>query len=316
MASTVTVRWVDAGELRHGDLERLAEARSTGPVWLDVLEPDEASLAPIAQEFGLHPLAIEDCLHYPQRPKLDVYPSSVFLIWLAPDGIESMYRDSYRELDVFIGRGFLITVHRERIAAIDEVGADVTCCSIGPEWTAHAILDRLVDNLFPLVEAVADRLEDLEDRMLDGADKSHLEALHSARRRLVALHKVVSPERDIIRGLARAEGYVSEDAYRYYTDIGDHLARVQDSIETYREVASSAMDIYLSSVSNRMNSVMKQLTVVATIFMPLTLISGIYGMNFQYFPEIGWRYGYFTVLVAMGLIAAGMMWVFKRRGWW
>ena len=316
MASKVTVRWTEGADLRVGGPERLREARQAGHVWVDVLDADESALAPLAAEFGLHPLAVEDCLHYPQRPKIDVYPGNVFLIWLAPDGLESLYRDSYHELDMFISEDFLITVHREPIAAIDAVAVDAVCCTIGPEWTAHAILDRLVDGLLPLVEAVADRLEELEDLMLDGAEKSHLESLHSARRRLVALHKVVGPERDIIRGLARAEGYVSEDAYRYFTDIGDHLARVQDSIETYREVASAAMDIYLSSVSNRMNVVMKQLTVVATIFMPLTLISGIYGMNFQYFPEISWRYGYFTVLVAMGLIAAGMIITFKRRGWW
>lgn len=303
--------------MRTGGIESLDDARSIGGVWVDVLEPDEAALQPIAEAFGLHPLAIEDCLHYPQRPKIDYYPTNVFLIWLAPRGTDDLYRASVREIDAFLGRDFLITVHRDRMDAIDALVTEPDCClPRGVQWMLHAVIDRTVDGLLPLVDVVADRLEDLEDLMLDGATKKHLEALHVARRRLVGLHKIVAPERDIIRGLSRSEEFISEDAYRYFADIGDHLARVQDSIETYRDVASSAMDIYLSSVSNRLNVVMKQLTVVATIFMPLTLISGIYGMNFQYFPELHWRYGYQTVLIAMGLIAAGMIITFRRRGWW
>lgn len=316
LAPSVTVRWIEGGELRVEGLDGLAAASAASNAWVDVLEPDEATLGRLRESFGLHPLAVEDCLHYPQRPKIDLYPGNVFLIWLAPENPDLRYRDEFHELDVFIGKDFIITIHRERIPAIGAVASDRSCCDNGPDWTAHAILDRLVDGMFPMLDEVGDRLEALEDKMLDSADKHDLEELHVARRRLLAMHKVVSPERDIIRGLARAGGYVSEDAYRYYTDIGDHLARVEDSIETYREVASSAMDIYLSSVSNRLNVVMRQLTVVATIFMPLTLISSIYGMNFRYMPEYGWRYAYPTVLLAMVAIAAGMAVVFRRRGWW
>jgi magnesium transporter len=130
------------------------------------------------------------------------------------------------------------------------------------------------------------------------------------------LHKVVGPERDVVRGLARLEAFVEPEAYMYFQDIGDHLARVADQIDTYREVANGTMDIYLSAQSNRMNQIMKTLTVVATIFMPLTLISGIYGMNFRHMPELEWPFGYFAALGLMGAIALSMTWYFRRRDWW
>src|SRR5690606_26678552 len=130
-------------------------AREAAMVWVDVLEPDEASMGALAKEFGLHPLAVEDCLHYPQRPKIDFYPNTVFLIWLGPDGGSDAYRGSFTEVDLFIGKGFLVTVHHEPLSAVEQVGADASCCLLGPEWAAHAILDRLVDALLPQVEEVA-----------------------------------------------------------------------------------------------------------------------------------------------------------------
>lgn len=298
-----------------GDLTDLSDAAGS-TIWVDVLSPDEATLRAISATLPIHPLALEDCLHFPQRPKLDVYEDSTFLVWLLPElpdgaGIVS------RELDVFLGREHVITVHREQIAAVDKIAAHAEdYLGRGVEWTLHGILDLAVDGMFPLVEELADSLEDLEDIMLQDARPQHLEQLYGAKRALVQLHKVVGPERDAIRGLARLEAFVAPDAYMYFQDIGDHLARVADSVDTYREVASGTMDIYLSSVSNRMNMIMKQLTVIATIFMPLTLISGIYGMNFRYMPELEWRFGYFAVLGGMLTIVAGMLWFFRRRKWW
>lgn len=316
MSAAVTVRWVEDGALRSGGLDALVSVPADATVWVDVLDPDEATLHALAERFPMHPLAIEDCLHFPQRPKIDVYPDSTFLIWLIPvlvdsDGVQT------HELDAFLGEEHLVTVHRERIQAIDAVAEEAAAfLSRGVEWTVHAILDRAVDALFPALEQIADALEELEDAMLANAEREHLARLYQAKRALVQLHKIVVPERDVVRGLARAEAFVEPDAYMYFQDIGDHLARAIDSIETYRDVASGAMDIYLSAQSNRMNEIMKQLTVIATIFMPLTLISSIYGMNFRYMPELEWRYGYFAVLVAMAAIAVWMVWFFRRRRWW
>ncbi|MRR13584.1 magnesium transporter, partial [bacterium] len=278
MAAQITARWVAEGVLRSDGLESVPE-HPDGPVWIDVLDPDAEALAAVSARFPLPPLAVEDCLHYPQRPKLDTYHDQTFLIWLFPQVIVG---DGYtsHELDVFLGEEHLVTVHQADVPALDRMlqHADAYL-ERGVEWTLHAILDMAVDEVFPMVEVLSDELERLEGVMLTEALPVHLQRLYTVKRALVALHKVVGPERDIVRGLARLEAFVEPEAYMYFQDVGDHLARLVDAIDTYREVANGTMDIYLSAQSNRMNEIMKQLTVVATIFMPLTLISGIYGMN-------------------------------------
>ncbi len=316
MSAEVTVRWLDDGQVRAGGIESLEAAVAAESAWVDVLAPDQGTMAKIASVFGLHPLAVEDTLHFPQRPKIDAYDGTLFLIWIAPtEVIDDDVR--MQEIDAFMTRQALVTVHREPCPSIDRVAEEPQLyMTRGTDWTLHAIIDRLTDSAFPLVDAIGGRLEDIEDVMLEEASHEHLEELHRLRRVLLTVHRAMGPERDVLRELARQRDLVSEEAYHYFTDVGDHLARVEDALDTYREVASSAMDIYLSSVSNRTNAIMKQLTVVATIFMPLTLISGIYGMNFRYLPELQWRYGYFGVLVGMSGIVAVMLLFFKRRGWW
>jgi magnesium transporter len=309
---------VDGSDLRTGGSADLDAARKTGPVWVDVLEPDAETLAPLATTFGIHALAVEDCLHFPQRPKLDAYPGHVFLAWTLPhlvpgDGID------YAELDSVMGKGYLLTSHRQPLDVLGLVSESAGCIlERGPEWTLHAILDRAVDEVFPAVDHIAERLDGIEDRLLQRARNEDLQELYAMKRLLVALYRTLGPERDALRAMARETDIVSEEAYRYFQDIGDHLARVSDAVDTYRDVASGAMDIYLSAVNNRMNEIMKQLTVVATIFMPLTLLTGIYGMNLTkgMWPstEAGWAFG--ALMAFMAVIAVGMLWLFKRRNWW
>lgn len=314
MAET-TIRWIERDEFCEGGIERLKDARGRSAVWVDVLDPDAPTLAKLAVEFGLHPLSLEDCLHYPQRPKLDVFSDHVFMIWLVPHLTDSVMES--HELDAFLGRDFLITVHREPQEAIDTVAKEAReALDAGPAWTLHAILDRAVDAVFPVIDDVADRLERLEDVMLQSARPRHLEELYAARRILVLLHKVLGPERDLLRQLVRDESLVSREAYLYFQDIGDHLARVADQVDTYRDVASGAMDIYLSSTSNRLNVIMKQLTIVTTILLPLSVITGIYGMNFRFMPELRHPLGYPGALLLMALVAAAMVLFVRRRRWW
>ncbi|MCE5191138.1 MAG: magnesium/cobalt transporter CorA [Actinomycetia bacterium] len=317
MATSMIVRWIDAGVLRSDELGALP-AELAGPVWVDVLGADEEALAAIAARLKLPPLAIEDCLHFPQRPKIDVYPDVTFLIWLLPQLVTGGGVIS-SELDIFLGHEHLVTIHAEPVQAIDRVGAHAQqYLDRGAEWTLHAIIDAAVDQVFPLVETLSDQLEELEDLMLSDARPAYLQRLYAARRSLVQLHKVVGPERDVIRGLARLEAFVEPAAYMYFQDVGDHLARVADEVDTYRDVASGTMDIYLSSVSNRMNAIMKQLTIIATIFMPLTLISGIYGMNVTkgMWPPVGAGWAFAAIIGLMGSISLLMLWFFKRRDWW
>ncbi|MDO8881120.1 MAG: magnesium/cobalt transporter CorA [Coriobacteriia bacterium] len=315
MTAHVVVRWIAEGVMHADGLSALPDGFA-GPVWVDVTEPDEETLRAVAELFPMPPLALEDCLHMPQRPKVDVYPETTFLIWLVPvafasDGL------AVHEIDVFLGEEHLVTIHHAQVDAIDHAVTHARMLlERGVEWTLHAILDEAVDAVFPIVDGLADELETLEDLMLADPRPEHLRRLYAARRGLVRLHKTVGPERDVVRGLARLEAFVEPDAYMYFQDIGDHLARVADQIDTYREVAGTTMDIYLSAQSNRMNQIMKTLTVVATIFMPLTLISGIYGMNFRYMPELQWRFGYFGALGLMLSLGLGMVWYFRRRDWW
>ncbi|HET6350860.1 MAG TPA: magnesium/cobalt transporter CorA [Coriobacteriia bacterium] len=315
----ISVRWLEGEKIATGGIADLARARERAPwVWVDVLEPDEAALRPLAEAFGLHPLAIEDCLHYPQRPKIETYLSGLFMIWitpLRPDGEDV----PTRELDVFMAADHLITVHSHSLKAIDDVVERAEdLMPRGADFVLHGIIDRLVDGVLGYVDEVADDLEDIEDVLLGSPSREHMQAIYAVRRRLVKLHRIVGPERDIIRALARERDLISEEGFRYLQDVGDHLARLEDSIETAREIASAAMDIYLSSVSNRMNEIMKALTVVATIFMPLTLLTGVYGMNVVrgMWPPVDATWSFAAVIGFMVAIIIWMMWYFRRRKWW
>ncbi len=315
MGARIIARWLRDGRLQETGLADLPDPLPE-PLWVDVTDPDEPAIAALSARFALPPLAAEDCLHFPQRPKLDVYPDLTFAIWLLPE-FDDEGAITSAELDLFLGAEHLITLHHGEVQPVALVAeAAASYLERGVEWTIHAILDQAVDAVFPLVERLSDDLEDLEDLMLTDARPAHLQRLYAAKRSLVQLHKVVGPERDVIRGLARLEVFIVPEAYMYFQDIGDHLARVADQIDTYREVAAGTMDIYLSAQSNRLNQVMKQLTVVATIFMPLTLISGIYGMNFQHMPELSWRFGYAWALALMVGVAVAMVWYFRRKDWW
>jgi len=172
--------------------------------------------------------------------------------------------------------------------------------------------------MFPIVDLVGEELDRIENELLAKVKDEQLQDLYKAKRVMLSLHKVVGPERDVLRAMSRHDQLVSQEAYLYLQDVGDHVARISDAIDTYRDVASSVMDIYLSAISNRLNVVMKQLTVVATIFMPLTLISGVYGMNLTktMWPAPEWAWSFPAVIASFAVITIGMLFVFKRRGWW
>ena len=315
----VVIRWRGAeGSMRECGLEDIALSRDAVWRWVDVVGGDEDTFATLAEEFKLHPLLVEDSLHSQRRSKLDAYPDGGFVAWLTPERIEG---DGFEvsELDVFIGASYLITAHLGESEAISAAVEDAKrAFDLGPDWLLHSIIDRLVDSVLPVVDGLGDALDDIEDDLLGGPRPADLRRLYSVRRQLVQLHRIVAPERDTLRGLARERNFVSEEAYRYFQDVADHLARVEDSIETYRDVGAAAMDIYLSAQNNRMNEIMKQLTVVATIFMPLTLISGIYGMNVikGMWPPVLAAWSFAAVVGSMVVIALAMSVYFRRKNWW
>jgi len=315
----VVVRWLDAdGVLQSGDMAQISDPDTGSWRWIDVVKPDEPSMRELQRLFRLHPLAVEDAIHVQMRPKLDNYTDGFFLAWLTPVKLDHDVIEVH-ELDVFMGPGYLITVCDSPMRAIEYAAADAErIMARGSDWLLHAIIDHLVDSVLPIVDALGDELEDVEDAMLGEPRKGELTVLYNVRRQLVRMRRIVAPERDMLRSLARERDVLSEEAYRYFQDIGDHLARVEDSIETYREVASAVMDIYLSAQSNRMNEIMKALTVVATIFMPLTLLSGIYGMNVirGMWPPVDQYWSFWGVVGVMALIALVMSIYFRRKKWW
>lgn len=319
MPAKVTVRWMDGDVLRKGGLSALEAARAAGRcVWVDVLDPDAKTIAKIGKAFSLHALALEDCLHFPQRVKIDLYPEAAFIVWQFPRHGDGTLLSSV-EMDVFLGKDFLVTSHRDPIPVLEAVASEAAMTlTHGADWTLHRILDRGTDEVFPIVDHLSDLLDELEDVLLDDPVEEDLQRLYAIKRALVAVYRLVTGERDVLRSMARRQQYVSEEAYLYFQDVGDHLARAVETIDTYRDVASGAMDLYLSAVNNRLNDVMRRLTVVATIFMPLTLLSGIYGMNITrgMWPPVDAHWSFALVLGSMIATVAVMLWIFKRRRWW
>lgn len=311
----VVVRWLDGGEVRTGGLETLDAARRRPPLWVDVTSADEATLGTLAAAFELHPLAVEDVLHEQQRPKIDTYAGHLFLVWTVPLAVHG--RLHYAEIDIFLGEDFIVTCHAEKLDAVDAVAVGAAeHLGKGPAWVLHALVDHATDCVLPLVDGIGEQLDTLEDALMERARPEDLRRLQTSRRKLRAVHRVLGPERDVLRALVRESAYVSEDAYRYFQDVGDHLARAEDAVDTQRDIAASAMDIYLSSVSNRLNLVMKRLTIVTAVFLPGTLIAGIYGMNFRVMPELGLDFGYPAALALIVIVTVGMLYWFKRSEWW
>lgn len=317
MPARIVVHWLDGDVARSGGVESLGVAReSGGQVWIDITDANKAAFDALSPHWSLHPVWVDDALGGYQRPKLDLYGGRIYLTWIIP---ELLPDDGLRmhKLDAFLGERTLITVHDGPHEAIDLMLQEADdALRAGAEWALHGVLDRAVDSVFPIVDALSDRLENLEDIMLADAEGKHLEDLYRTKRLLIAIRRIIGPERDVVRGMARQEALVSPEAYAYFQDVGDHLARVEDTVDTYGDVARGVMDIYLSATSNRLNVIMKRLTIVSTIFLPLTVMTGIYGMNFRYLPELQWRYGYFAVLGAMLAVVIAMLTYFKRRDWW
>jgi magnesium transporter len=223
---------------------------------------------------------------------------------------------------LFFGDGWLVTISRETVPPVAAVWSAVVedrterLLQRGPDYVASRILDRVVDEYFDVLDGIEAQLEAIEDAVIDSTDIDTLEGINAVRRDLLAFRKVAWPTREAVSVLARGEtAYVQESTEKYFRDVHDHLVQVVDLIQTYRDLASGARDIYLNTLSQSTNEVMKTLTVVATIFIPLTFVVGVYGMNFRVMPELDWPYGYPAVLAGMALLALLLVGYFRRRGW-
>jgi magnesium transporter len=308
-------------EASLADVGRLAG--EPGVVWVDVLDPDEATMAGLAEQLDLPDLAVEDSLQVETRAKLDSYPDLLYFAWIVPipaDPDTPLRSLEFCDVSFFMTKSAVVTTRPGPVKAIDDLlRGRVLVSSAQPSWLVHAILDRTTDELLDTVDAGSDKLDDLENAVVEKADQSQIEALYVIKRQLLSLRRIVQGERDVMRELARQEAWVGRDAYMYYEDVSDHLARIADEVDTYLDMATGIMDIYLSAQNNRMNEIMKQLTAVATIFMPLTLISGIYGMNLltgMWPRPVEDAWGFAVVVGSMVIIAVTMAVYFRTKKWW
>ncbi|HAW60276.1 MAG TPA: magnesium and cobalt transport protein CorA [Actinobacteria bacterium] len=295
--------------------------RKESIIWVDLEKPSEEDYRALSTAFDFHPLAIEDCKAEFNLPKVDDYENYLFIIWYALADVPETAEIESSQADMFLGRNFLVSVHVKKIADIDSLYErclkNPEFMSRGVDWLLHNLLDNMVDDAFLLVDRMSDEIDELEDEIFESPTQDHVKRLFILKRQMLTIRKIAAPQREIISVLLRYElPFLGKHTYVYFQDISDHLIRIIDLVDTARDVITGAMDVYLSTTSNKLNEVMKKLTVVATIFIPLTLITGVYGMNFKYMPELYWTYGYFAVWVLMIVFAVGMFIYFKRRQWW
>lgn len=288
-------------------------------LWLDLIDPSHDEIAILEQEFGFHPLAVEDAVREHQRPKIDVYPNHYFLVVYAVRYQENAQRIHTQELDLFIGTNYVVTVHDTPMPEIEESvrrwksNVDI----LGPDVGAliYALLDSIVDEYFPVIDKIADRVEDLEERIFERYDRSAMESIFELKKDLLWLRRIVAPERDVFNVLLRRDPPILQpSSVIYFQDVYDHIVRVTDSIDTYRDLLSGALDAYLSVVSNNLNEVMKRLTLISTIFLPLSFVVGFFGMNFTQLPFSNdfWLYMMFALLIVIPIV---MITWFRRSQW-
>lgn len=299
--------------------ERLQQPE--GLLWVDMLAPTEAEWRPIlADTFRFHPLAIDDAVQETHVPKVDDYGEYLYVVvhGLSYQGDPPAIHT--RELDAFLGAHFLITFHDEPSRAVEEswdmARRDERLTARGADYLLYDVLDRQVAHYLPVIDAIDEALDELEGEIFNRPTEEALTQIFGLKRATLQLRRILAPQREVLTRLARDEYVPIRPQIRvYFRDIYDHLVRLHDLAESLRDLASGALDTYLSVVSNRMNEVMKTLTIISAILLPLTLIAGIYGTNFAFVPEYRLRYGYPGMLVIMAMIAGGLLIYFRRRRW-
>lgn len=289
-------------------------------VWADVSDPTSEDFTELAEEFNFHPLSIEDCHNAHERPKVEEYKGYYFIVLYEAELVGPENHLELRELNIFLGANYLVTVHSRPIRAVE------TAARLWREWTdraehgagllAYLLMDAIVDDYLPLLDVMSERMDDLEDSIFGEFDQHSIEEIFRIKKQLLYLRRSITPLRDVFNTMLRREQPIfARETHVYFQDVFDHIIRVADTIDTLRDMLGSTMDAYLSIQGNRMNMVMKRLTSIATILMSVTLVAGIYGMNFTYMPELHTRYGYVFALFAMFLIGLSLYLYLRKIKW-
>ena len=320
---TITTRLYHEGKLTQTDFDPSTVdqvlKQPDSVVWLDIEEPTEERMEVLRREFDFHPLAIEDCLHAHQRPKIERYDDYFFLVAYGISLEDGKLLP--HEMGVFVGHNYLVTVRKPPVFDLTQVvrrwDANAALCAEGGGFLLYILLDEIVDHYFDVLDAYEDRTEDVEDRVFEATGDSDTQThIFGLKKDLLEFRRAVSPMREVLDVLqGQNVDVVTTRLAPYYRDVYDHVLRATDFVDTMRDILSSALDANLSVISNRLNEVMKQLTSWAAIILVPTLIAGIYGMNFVHMPELRWRYGYPYALGVMALSMGILYRMFKKRKW-
>jgi magnesium transporter len=290
--------------------------------WINVEGLHEVGvIEKIGNHYGLHPLILEDILTTTQRPKMEDYGSFLFVVLKMYNQEGDASSEKMEQVSIILGSNFVISFLEKKNEVFHTIKERLSkgkgrLRKMGGDYLAYALIDAVVDGYFVKLEKLGETIELVEEELVTNPKPATLRQIHNLKRDMIYLRKSVWPLREVLSGLQRAEtSLIKESTDIFLKDVYDHTIQAVDTIETYRDILSGMLDTYLSSVSNRMNEVMKVLTIIATIFIPLTFIVGIYGMNFDFMPELRWRFGYFIILIVMIAIVVFMVAYFKKRRW-
>jgi magnesium transporter len=283
-------------------------------IWLDIQDPNDDDLELLRTEFGFHELALEDVVNRHERPKIENYTDYYFVVFYA------LRRPKCLEINIFIGKNYLVTIHDDEI---EEIPATVERWRLNADRIGHdvavpiySLLDALVDAYFPVIDDVAEDVEDIESAMFGPRGGEHQQEIFALKRELLNARRILAPEREVLNVLIRRdEPVLGEAAIPYFQDVYDHVIRVLDTVDLNRDQLSGLLDAHLAVVSNRLNIIMKRMTALATILMSVTLVASIYGMNFDVIPELHWGIGYEFALSLMLTIGVVLSFIFKRLDW-
>lgn len=290
--------------------------------WIDIKGiEDPQVIEDIGRQFNLHPLLLEDISHSDQRPKIDNYGDYLFIIIKVIHHDKESDQFSNEQISLIFGKNFLISFQENEKDSFNPIRKKI--CSLnsrinknGPDYLAYSLIDAIVDSYFAVFEILGEKIEEIEEKILTRPTPETVREMHFLKRKTILLKKSIWPLREVILSLERSGSpLIKKNTLIYMRDVYDHTIQMIDRVETSREILTSMLDVYLTGTSNRLTEAMKVLTMIGTIFIPLTFITGIYGMNFEFFPELGWKYGYFAVLGVMLLVSLGMIFYFKRKKW-
>ena len=290
--------------------------------WVDVNSTQNAELLiKLGEQFGFHPLALEDVINGGQRPKMEDFANHIFITLRPPQKASTESSIDLSQINIFLGLNFVVTIHDAAEDVFEPVIRRMKenkgrIRGMKSDYLAYALIDLLVDRYFPIMESVGDQIEYIEDEIQDNPSSEVVRKIRNVKRDLILIRSSIWPMREVINSLQREEPELVTDTTKVFLrDAYDHTIRIADIVESYRDILSEMFNVYLSVKADNTNEVMRILTIFATIFIPLTFVAGIYGMNFEFMPELKWKWAYFVLLGLMGIMTAGMLRFFKKHGW-